>query len=126
MEYPGKVNLFPTISGEDWKRELKTSRNTPNKIKQMITSLIAEIVKDQELPHPSGTEAAVCRDIAIRQLKGIAKYGQTVAQNPLELRQWLQHAYQETLDNAVYLKRAIQELDWKMPISTDEALNQSA
>jgi len=59
----------------------------------------------------SGTEAAVCADIARRQQLGIKKYGVSVAENPLPLRAWLQHAYEETLDQAVYLKRAIEELD---------------
>lgn len=58
-----------------------------------------------------GTEASVCLDIGSRQEKGIAKYGTTVADNPLSLRQWLQHAYEETLDKAIYLKRAIAEID---------------
>ena len=62
-------------------------------------------------PTPTGIEAAVCADIAQRQAKGIAKYGTTVADNPLPLRDWLQHAYEETLDKAVYLKRAIAEID---------------
>lgn len=60
---------------------------------------------------PTGIELAVCLDISNRQRKGIAKYGTTVAANPLELKQWLQHAYEETLDKAVYLKRAIAELE---------------
>ena len=63
---------------------------------------------------PTGTELAVCLDIAARQQVGIAKYGTTVADNPLMLRQWLQHAYEETLDQAVYLRRAIGELE-KIP-----------
>lgn len=60
---------------------------------------------------PAGTESRVCADIAERQAKGIAKYGTTVEGNPLTLRQWLQHAYEETLDKAVYLKRAMEEMD---------------
>ena len=60
---------------------------------------------------PTGTEAAVCRDIAMRQAFGIKKYGTTVAENPLELKAWLEHAYEECLDQAVYLKRAMAELD---------------
>lgn len=59
----------------------------------------------------TGTEASVIADIARRQQVGIAKYGVTVRDNPLSLRQWLQHAYEETLDQAVYLKRAIEEMD---------------
>ena len=60
---------------------------------------------------PTGTEARVCEDIARRQIIGIAKYGTTIAENPLTLKQWLQHAYEEALDHALYLKRAIEEMD---------------
>lgn len=63
----------------------------------------------------SGTEARVCQDIAERQSFGIAKYGTTVEQNPLSLLDWLTHAYQECLDQAVYLKRAIEELERGVP-----------
>ena len=62
-------------------------------------------------PTPTGTEAEVCADIAKRQQKGIAKYNVTVADNPLNLAQWLQHAYEECLDQAVYLKRAMAEIE---------------
>ena len=58
-----------------------------------------------------GVEALVCADIARRQQQGIAKYGVTVADNPLTLSQWLQHAYEETLDLAIYLKRALVEMN---------------
>lgn len=60
---------------------------------------------------PQGTEARVCDDITERQALGISKYGTTVEQNPLPLRQWLQHAYEEALDLAIYLKRSIEQLD---------------
>lgn len=59
----------------------------------------------------TGTEARVCELIASRQRLGVAKYGTTVANNPLSLRQWLQHALEESLDQSVYLARAIEELD---------------
>jgi hypothetical protein len=57
---------------------------------------------------PQGTEARVCEDIASRQRLGIAKYGVTVEQSDEKFRAWLQHAYEEALDMAVYLKRAIE------------------
>lgn len=70
----------------------------------------------------TGTEARVCADIAARQQLGIGKYGTTVAGNPLPLREWLRHAYEETLDKAVYLRRAIEEMEamaervyWRCP-----------
>ena len=56
-------------------------------------------------------ETQVMTDIARRQKMGIAKYGMTVADNPLCLHQWLQHAYEECLDMAVYLRRAMVEID---------------
>lgn len=59
----------------------------------------------------SGTEGRVASDLASRQAKGIEKYGCTVEGNPLDLRDWLQHQYEELLDAAVYCKRAIEELD---------------
>ncbi len=61
--------------------------------------------------NPTGTEARVCADIASRQAKGIAKYGTTVEGNPLSLKEWLQHAYEESLDRSIYLKRAIEEIE---------------
>ena len=69
------------------------------------------------------TETQVCADIKRRQELGIAKYGTTVAQNPLDLRQWLQHAYEEKLDDAVYMKRAIQQLDKIIDAGVASAIN---
>jgi hypothetical protein len=60
---------------------------------------------------PTGIEAIVCNDITSRQQLGINKYGTTVADNPLALRQWLEHQYEELLDAAVYCRRAIAEID---------------
>ena len=59
----------------------------------------------------SGIEAEVCKDIARRQALGVAKYGTTVRDNPLPLRSWLQHQYEELLDAAVYCRRAIDLID---------------
>lgn len=58
----------------------------------------------------TGIEGEVCADIARRQRKGFRKYKTSVADNPAKLKSWLQHAYEETLDHAIYLKRAIREL----------------
>ena len=69
---------------------------------------VLDIVKQTRA---TGTEARVCEDIAARQAVGIRKYGTTVHDNPLPLRQWLQHAYEETIDQAVYLRRAIEQID---------------
>lgn len=61
--------------------------------------------------NPTGIEALVCQDIAERQRFGIAKYRVTLDDNPLPLRDWLQHQYEELLDAALYCKRAIKEID---------------
>jgi hypothetical protein len=71
--------------------------------------------KPIEVRSPTGTEARVCADITRRQAVGVAKYGVTVENNPLPLRQWLQHAYEETLDQAVYLRRAMDEMQTSPP-----------
>lgn len=63
-----------------------------------------------DVPPPTGIEAEVCNDIARRQELGRNKYGTTVAENPLELIEWLQHAYEEALDQAIYLRRAMDKL----------------
>lgn len=60
---------------------------------------------------PTGIEAEVCNDIASRQALGVKKYGTTLADSPAPLRDWLEHAYLETLDKALYLKRAIAAID---------------
>lgn len=54
---------------------------------------------------------AVRADLLRRSQVGIAKYGVTLDRTDLTLRDWLQHAYEEVLDQANYLKRAIMEID---------------
>jgi len=68
-----------------------------------------------EIHWVTGTERRVCKDIAMRQAAGLIKYGTTVEENPLPLEKWLQHAYEETLDRAIYLRRAIEELEKTKP-----------
>ena len=71
---------------------------------------VFEVPYRRKIEPATGIESIVCADIAARQRAGIAKYGMTVKDNPLSLREWLQHAYEECLDQAVYLRRAIDEL----------------
>lgn len=58
---------------------------------------------------------AVRADLLRRSQLGIAKYGVMLDRTDLSLRDWLQHAYEETLDQANYLKRAIMEIDQNRP-----------
>ena len=55
-------------------------------------------------------EESVVEDIRSRRELGRAKYGKTMERNDLTLREWLQHAYEEALDQAIYLRRAIRDL----------------
>ena len=75
---------------------------------------MSEITKQPtKVMTPTGTEADVCEDIAKRQQLGLVKYGVSVTDNPLILLEWLRHAYEESLDLPIYLKRAIEELERK-------------
>jgi len=54
---------------------------------------------------------AVRCDLLQRSEFGIKKYGTTLDENGADLRGWLQHAYEECLDMANYLKCAIMKID---------------
>ncbi len=56
-------------------------------------------------------ELQVVEDVLDRQRRGLNKYGVSVANNPLSLREWLQHQYEELLDAAIYCRRAMAEID---------------
>lgn len=46
-----------------------------------------------------------------RAAVGLAKYGVTTMRDNLSVRDWLHHAIEETLDNAIYLRAAIRKID---------------
>jgi len=54
---------------------------------------------------------SVREDLKQRSEVGIKKYGVTLDREDLSLKDWLNHAYEESLDKALYLKRAIKELE---------------
>lgn len=47
----------------------------------------------------------VIKDIARRAETGLKKYGTTMDREDLVASDWVQHAYEEALDMAIYLKR---------------------
>lgn len=49
----------------------------------------------------------VINDIKARELKGLETYGVTMDRDDLTQDQWLQHAYEESLDFAIYLRKLI-------------------
>lgn len=52
---------------------------------------------------------AVIQDLVSREQRGLEKYGTTVDRKDLTNQQWLQHAYEEALDFALYIKKLIYE-----------------
>ena len=55
----------------------------------------------------------VISDIKKREKKGFLQYGTTVDRNDYDLKMWLQEAYEECLDMAIYLKSAINNIKKK-------------
>lgn len=51
---------------------------------------------------------AVIDDLVAREERGKAKYNTTMDREDLSHEEWLQHAYEEALDMALYLKKAMQ------------------
>jgi hypothetical protein len=58
---------------------------------------------------PSNILQLVIAELKVREERGLNKYGTTVDRNDLTELDWLQHAYEEALDLAVYLKKIINE-----------------
>lgn len=57
---------------------------------------------------------AVREDLLLRSQVGIKKYNTTLDRKDLSMSQWLQHAYEECLDQANYLKKCILEVkEWE-------------
>ncbi|WNO48674.1 hypothetical protein [Achromobacter phage nyashin_LB6] len=87
------------LDGKSWTEDSVPSHVPPN-----------NITRNNERCSDAVIEANV-NMLRSRSDVGMSKYGQSVADNPADLRAWLQHALEETLDNANYLMRAIMEID---------------
>jgi hypothetical protein len=51
----------------------------------------------------------VIKDLNDREVKGLDTYGTTMDRTDLTEKEWLQHAYEEALDLALYLKKLINQ-----------------
>lgn len=60
---------------------------------------------------PDMNVEAIRAMLLTRSEVGLKKYGVTTVRNDLNLRDWLQHALEEVLDQAVYLRAAIRFID---------------
>jgi len=59
------------------------------------------------MKQPSTILQQVIADMKVREERGLMKYGTTVDRTDLTQEQWLQHAYEEALDLAIYLKKVM-------------------
>ena len=50
---------------------------------------------------------SIIDDLLAREEKGIKEYGTTMDRTDLNEQEWLQHAYEEALDLAIYLKKIL-------------------
>jgi hypothetical protein len=50
---------------------------------------------------------SIIDDLLSREDKGLKEYGTTMDRTDLTEQDWLQHAYEEALDLAIYLKKII-------------------
>ena len=59
----------------------------------------------------SETLDALIQKYREREKLGFVKYGTTIDRTDLYLRDWLQHALEESMDHCLYLMRAIATLE---------------
>ena len=58
----------------------------------------------------SNTLESVIADLRKREEKGLKEYGTSVDRKDLILKDWIKEAYEEALDLAVYLRRAMDDI----------------
>jgi hypothetical protein len=58
---------------------------------------------------PSTILQVVIAELKVREERGLSKYGTTMDRKDLTEKEWLQHAYEEALDLAMYLRKLIKE-----------------
>ena len=66
-----------------------------------------KIAPPKRLELPSDILEKVIEDMVRREKRGFEKYNTTMDRQDLSLVEWLNHAYEETLDKALYLKKSI-------------------
>jgi hypothetical protein len=65
---------------------------------------------------PSNLLQSVIMDLRVREERGLETYGTTMDRTDLTQKEWLQHAYEEALDLALYLKK-LMTIENELPIS---------
>ena len=62
---------------------------------------------DKPIKYSSKVLNDVVMDMIMREKRGFIEYKQTMDREDLTQREWLQHAYEEVLDLALYLKKIL-------------------
>ena len=57
------------------------------------------------------TTDKLCAELKARREMGLNKYGVSIDDNQLTIKQWLQHAKEEAMDMALYLHKAQKQLN---------------
>lgn len=90
-----------------------SGRNNDLVYKVMLESGREELFYIYELQELDSIVEEVRSDLHNRSQIGIKKYKTTLDRNDLELKEWLIHAYEECLDQSLYLKKSIKQLEQK-------------
>ena len=60
---------------------------------------------------PDPIVESVIQRMRRRSIRGVEKYGMTLAENPADLLEWIQHLQEEMMDAALYCERLKMELN---------------
>ncbi len=71
-------------------------------------------------PSPDPVIEQLVAELRRRSAVGLKKYGAPLSREDLSLKDWLQHALEETLDNAGYLQAAINSLESGHPSTASD------
>jgi len=76
-----------------------------------IVSADPKMVEVDDYSKACNITKGIIKDLIDSDKKGVEEYGTTVDRKDYNLKDWLQHAYEETLDTAKYLAAAINKLE---------------
>ncbi len=79
--------------------------------KEDFSKSLSELAKARSIEEKDSVVKDVRKDLLDRSNVGIKKYNTTLDRKDIDLKGWLQHAYEEMLDGALYLKRAIKDIE---------------
>jgi len=87
-----------------------SGRNNDLVYRVLLESGQEELFYIHEMQELDSIVEEVRSDLHNRSQKGIKKYNTTLDRNDLELKDWVEHLYEELLDAALYIKRIKKEL----------------